>query len=138
VSLAGVTAFITGASQGIGRTIATTLAEEGANVTLPARSDGIDETAVSTAIDETVVRAQAEERGWSVERTREELYTGDLFIEELVEPGEIAKLVVHPSEAGRPTTAQDLNVDSGTAYTVGQNISKPIFVQKSPLAVFRG
>jgi len=23
-------------------------------------------------------------------------------------------------------------------YTVGQNISKPIFVQKSPLAVFRG
>lgn len=40
-----VTAFITGGSQGIGRAIATTMAERGANVALAARSDGIYETA---------------------------------------------------------------------------------------------
>jgi NAD(P)-dependent dehydrogenase (short-subunit alcohol dehydrogenase family) len=42
--LDGVTAFVTGASQGIGRVIATELAAEGANVALAARSDGIYET----------------------------------------------------------------------------------------------
>jgi NAD(P)-dependent dehydrogenase (short-subunit alcohol dehydrogenase family) len=42
--LEGKTAFVTGASQGIGRQIAITLAEEGANVALAARSDGIYET----------------------------------------------------------------------------------------------
>lgn len=42
--LQGKTAFITGASQGIGRQIAITLAAEGANVALAARSDGIYET----------------------------------------------------------------------------------------------
>lgn len=40
-----VTAFVTGASQGIGRVIATELAAEGANVALAARSEGIYETA---------------------------------------------------------------------------------------------
>ena len=43
--LEDTTAFVTGASQGIGRTIALTLAEEGANVALAARGDGIEETA---------------------------------------------------------------------------------------------
>lgn len=43
--LDGQTAFVTGASQGIGRTIAKILGEEGANVALAARSDGIHETA---------------------------------------------------------------------------------------------
>ena len=38
------TAFVTGASQGIGRAIATALADHGANVALAARSDGIYET----------------------------------------------------------------------------------------------
>lgn len=47
VMLAGTTAFVTGASQGIGRTIALTLAEEGANVALAARGDGIHETAAA-------------------------------------------------------------------------------------------
>lgn len=39
--LEGTTAFVTGASQGIGREIAITLAEKGANVALAARSDTI-------------------------------------------------------------------------------------------------
>jgi NAD(P)-dependent dehydrogenase (short-subunit alcohol dehydrogenase family) len=43
--LDGATAFVTGASQGIGEEIAVTLAEHGANVALAARSDGIYDTA---------------------------------------------------------------------------------------------
>lgn len=43
--LADTTAFVTGASRGIGRQIAVTLADYGANVALAARSDGIHETA---------------------------------------------------------------------------------------------
>lgn len=42
--LQDVNAFVTGASKGIGREIAITLAENGANVALAARSDGIYET----------------------------------------------------------------------------------------------
>lgn len=43
--LNGTTALVTGASQGIGRTIALALADEGANVALAARGEGIEETA---------------------------------------------------------------------------------------------
>lgn len=43
--LSNVTAFVTGASQGLGREIAIRFADHGANVTLAARSDGIYETA---------------------------------------------------------------------------------------------
>ncbi|WP_247004225.1 SDR family NAD(P)-dependent oxidoreductase [Halosolutus gelatinilyticus] len=42
--LDGTTAFVTGASQNIGRQIALTFADRGANVAVAARSDGIDET----------------------------------------------------------------------------------------------
>ena len=50
--LDGVTAFVTGASQGIGREIATTFADHGANVALAARSDGIHETAALIGDDD--------------------------------------------------------------------------------------
>lgn len=43
--LEDVTAFVTGASQGIGREMAIELAEQGASVALAARSEGIYETA---------------------------------------------------------------------------------------------
>lgn len=50
--LSGATAFVTGASQGIGEEIAVTLAENGANVALAARSDGIHDTAERIGNDE--------------------------------------------------------------------------------------
>jgi Short-chain alcohol dehydrogenase of unknown specificity len=43
--LEDVTAFVTGASQGIGEEIAVTLADYGASVALAARGDGIHDTA---------------------------------------------------------------------------------------------
>lgn len=53
--LSGITAFVTGASQGIGREIAITLADHGANIAIAARSDGIYETAsVIDAKDRTL------------------------------------------------------------------------------------
>ncbi len=59
-SFDGVTAFVTGASQGIGREIATVLAERGANVTLAARSDGIYETAESIGDDERALPVECD------------------------------------------------------------------------------
>lgn len=50
----GKTAFVTGASQGIGRQIAITLAKEGANVALAARSEGIYETDQLIESDDTL------------------------------------------------------------------------------------
>ncbi|WP_299234306.1 SDR family NAD(P)-dependent oxidoreductase [Natronomonas sp.] len=44
-NLSGVSAFVTGASGGIGEEIAVTLSEYGANVAIAARSDGIYDTA---------------------------------------------------------------------------------------------
>lgn len=52
--LDGTTTFVTGASGGIGREIAITLAEKGANVALAARSDGIYETAAGIDDDRCV------------------------------------------------------------------------------------
>jgi NAD(P)-dependent dehydrogenase (short-subunit alcohol dehydrogenase family) len=51
MSVEGITAFVTGASRGIGREIAVSFAEGGANVALAARSDGVEETA--EAIEDT-------------------------------------------------------------------------------------
>lgn len=45
MELDGTTAFVTGASRGIGKHIAIAMGEAGANVALAARSDGIKETA---------------------------------------------------------------------------------------------
>jgi NAD(P)-dependent dehydrogenase (short-subunit alcohol dehydrogenase family) len=58
--LDGVTAFVTGASQGIGRVIATELAAEGATVALAARSDGIHETAELIGDDERTLAVETD------------------------------------------------------------------------------
>ncbi|MFC7236364.1 SDR family NAD(P)-dependent oxidoreductase [Halosegnis marinus] len=54
--LDGTTAFVTGASGGIGRQIAYTLADHGATVACAARGDGIEETAAELGDDGIAVR----------------------------------------------------------------------------------
>jgi NAD(P)-dependent dehydrogenase (short-subunit alcohol dehydrogenase family) len=70
--LDGKIAFVTGASQGIGREIAIKLADEGANVALAARSDGIYETQSDISSDATIaVKTDVTDSG-SVESSIEE------------------------------------------------------------------
>lgn len=58
--LSNTTAFVTGASQGIGREIAKTFAADGANVVLAARSDGIYETADEIAAPERTLPVEVD------------------------------------------------------------------------------
>lgn len=58
--LSNVTAFVTGASRGIGREIAETFADYGANVTLAARSDGIYETAERIGDDDRTLAVETD------------------------------------------------------------------------------
>lgn len=58
--LEDLTAFVTGASQGIGREIAINLAEAGANVTLAARGDGIYDTAEAIGDDERTLAVETD------------------------------------------------------------------------------
>jgi len=60
MELEGLTAFVTGASKGIGRQIAITFAKEGANVALGARSDGIYETAEEIGDDERTLPVETD------------------------------------------------------------------------------
>ncbi|WP_435197494.1 SDR family NAD(P)-dependent oxidoreductase [Natronomonas sp. EA1] len=54
------TAFVTGASQGIGRAIAVELAAQGANVALAARGDGIHETAAIIGDDDRTLAVRTD------------------------------------------------------------------------------
>ena len=66
---------------------------------------------------EQVIQAQADERGESFEKVREEEYFDDLAIPEFVEAEDIAEMIAYlASDAGRHITAQDLNVSSGGAW----------------------
>lgn len=58
--LSDTTAFVTGASQGIGEEIAVTLAEHGANVALAARSDGIYDTAERIGDDDRTLALETD------------------------------------------------------------------------------
>lgn len=96
-SLKGVTAFVTGASQNIGREIAVTLADHGANVAVAARSDGIYNTveriddpdralAVETDVtDPTSVEA-------SIEETAETFSGLDVLVNNAGVPGPTASI----------------------------------------------
>jgi len=92
--LDGATAFVTGASQGIGEEIAVTLAEYGANVVLAARSDGIYDTAE---------RIGDEDRTLPVETdvTEEENVAGS--IEETVETFDGLDILVNNAGHSGPT-----------------------------------
>ncbi|WP_247008442.1 SDR family NAD(P)-dependent oxidoreductase [Halorientalis litorea] len=55
-----VTTFVTGASQGIGREIALTMADYGANVALAARGEGIYETAADIGDDDRTLAVETD------------------------------------------------------------------------------
>jgi NAD(P)-dependent dehydrogenase (short-subunit alcohol dehydrogenase family) len=66
---------------------------------------------------ERVIQNQADEQGISFEEAKTEMITGDLPIEEMVPPEDIADMVVHlASEKGAHITGQDINVDSGATW----------------------
>lgn len=65
---------------------------------------------------ERVIQAQADERGMAFDDVREQEYFADLAISEFVDPQNIAEMIAYlVSDAGRHITAQDLNIDSGSA-----------------------
>lgn len=98
-----VTAFVTGASQGIGRTIVLELASEGANVALAARGEGIYETA--TAFDD-------ESRALAVETDVTDEEAVSAAIEETVaEFGGLDCLVNNAGIAGPTAPIEEVAVD---------------------------
>jgi len=109
----GATAFVTGASQGIGREIARRLATDGFNVALAARSDGIYETAEivdspeQTLPVETDVTDQSSVRD-SIERTVEEFGGLDCLVNNAGIAGPTAPVEEVEAEEVRHTL--DVNV----------------------------
>lgn len=96
---------------GLGRALAFEFADDDVTVNTvcpgPVRGDRI----------EAVIEAQAEKRDWSVDEAREELYTGELALNEMVDPSDVADQVAYlASDAARHITAQDINVDSGMTW----------------------
>ncbi|WP_255197665.1 SDR family NAD(P)-dependent oxidoreductase [Halorarius litoreus] len=101
--LDGTTAFVTGASQGIGRAITLELARQGANVALAARSDGIHETAAETG---------AESRALPVETDVTDEASVEAAIGETVETfGGLDCLVNNAGIAGPTAPVEELTVD---------------------------
>ncbi|MFC6717464.1 SDR family NAD(P)-dependent oxidoreductase [Natrialbaceae archaeon GCM10025810] len=101
--LSDCTAFVTGASRGIGREIAIAFAEEGANVALAARGEGIYETA--DLID-------APERTLAVETDVTDSDSVTDAIEETVETfGELTCLVNNAGIAGPTAPVEGIEED---------------------------
>jgi NAD(P)-dependent dehydrogenase (short-subunit alcohol dehydrogenase family) len=112
--LEDTTAFVTGASQGIGRTIALTLAEEGANVALAARGDGIYDTAAE--FDD-------ESRALPVETDVTDEESVEAAIEETVaEFGGLDCLVNNAGIAGPTASVEDVSVDEWE-HTMDVNVT---------------
>lgn len=106
------TAFVTGASQGIGREIAVTLAERGANVALAARSDSIYD-----------IRDQLGENGLAVETDVTDAASVRESIETTVETfGGLDCLVNNAGIAG-PTAPVEEIAESDWERTMDVNVS---------------
>lgn len=112
--LSGRTTFVTGASQGIGRTIATTLADEGANVALAARGEGIYDTADSF---------EDPSRAFAVETDVTDEASVASAIERTVETfGGLDCLVNNAGIAGPTAPVEDVSVEEWT-YTMDVNVT---------------
>ncbi|MGQ3413661.1 SDR family NAD(P)-dependent oxidoreductase [Natrinema versiforme] len=117
----GRTVIVTGASGGIGRTIALRLLDEGANVALAARSDGIEETAAM---------ADAEDRALPV-RTD---VTEESSVEELIERteatfGGLDGVVNNAGIAGPTAPVTEVDADDWDR-TMAVNAKGPFLVVK--------
>lgn len=107
--LDGLTAFVTGASTGIGEEIAVTLAGYGANVALAARSDGIYETAERIGDDD---------RTLSVETDVTDEANVASSIEETVDAfGGLDILVNNAGAAGPTAPVEDIEADEFLGMT---------------------
>ncbi|QLD85874.1 SDR family oxidoreductase [Natronomonas halophila] len=114
MTLEDTTAFVTGASQGLGRAIALQLADEGANVALAARSDGIYETAAE--FDD-------ESRALPVETDVTDEESVASAIEETVEEfGGLDCLVNNAGIAGPTAPVEDVSVDEWE-HTMDVNVT---------------
>ncbi len=112
--LDGTVAFVTGASRGIGRSIAETLVERGASVALAARSDDIfalgDELGDGTLAVETDV-ADAESVRESIEATVREFGGLDCLVNNAGVAGPTAPIEEVSEDAWKETL--DVNVSGG-------------------------
>lgn len=96
---------------GLSRTLSHELANDGVTV------NTINPGPVTGQRIEDVMRAQAEERGLSVDEVREQFYEGNLPLGEMVPPEEIADMTAYlASDRARHTTSQDISVSSGSAW----------------------
>jgi NAD(P)-dependent dehydrogenase (short-subunit alcohol dehydrogenase family) len=119
--LDGVTAFVTGASQGIGRVIATELAAEGANVVLAARGDGIYET--ESMIDD-------EDRTLAVETDVTDEASVEAAIDATVERfGGLDCLVNNAGIAGPTKPVEEITVEEWQ-HTMDVNVLGPFLCTK--------
>ena len=96
---------------GLSRALAAEFGSDGVTVNTicpgPVAGDRIDR----------VIQAQAEKRGLSFEEAKEKLYVGELTLNEMVQPEDIAEQVAYfASDAGEHITVQDVNVDSGMTW----------------------
>jgi len=126
--LDGTTALVTGASQGIGREIAVTLGEEGANVALCARSDGIYETA--EMIDDS-------DRTLAVETDVTEEDTVREAIEETVETFGGLDCVVNNAGIAGPTAPIEETDREDWEWTLDVNVTGVYLVTKHAVPYLR-
>jgi len=65
---------------------------------------------------ERVIEKQAQARGVTPEEVRDAEYTGDLMLDEMTPPAEVADVTYRLAVDHRHVTAQDINVDGGMTW----------------------
>ncbi|GAA0655866.1 SDR family NAD(P)-dependent oxidoreductase [Salarchaeum japonicum] len=95
---------------GLGRTLAAEFGADGVTVNTicpgPVAGDRI----------ETVIEKQADARGTTPEAVKQDEYLGDLMLDEMVTPEEVADVAYRLAVQHRHVTAQDVNVDAGMTW----------------------
>lgn len=126
--LENLTAFVTGASQGIGRQISISLAEEGANVVLAARSNGIYET-------ENIIDREGKTLPMKTDITDEESVNHS--IETAVEEFGGLDIVVNNAGIAGPTAPIEKVTAEDWEKTMSVNVKGVFFVTKHAVPYLR-